>query len=588
VEITRKVILLSFVSLLLMGAGWPLKEKAGLTSSFGEWRDGHLHAGFDLPTGRTNKEVYSVTDGWVMRARTSPWGYGKAIYVKDSLGRVFVYAHLSSFAKDLDKRVRGEQLKGFSYETDLWFKKGEMPMKEGKMIGMSGRSGCLSPHLHFEMRDKGNNPIDPLVRGFSFPDTIPPVIYALRFVPLDDTATVCGSHLGIIIPVRKDTPVVSIKGRAGLEIETYDKVNGHSGQLGPKEIELYLDNQLVRREYFDRFSYMYTGDSRLEFDYPYRRRTGRKFRRLFTLLGNELPFYEGRDGIFTSKDNGLVSIIVRDGASNEVKTQLFLENSFSRQVTPREEIRFEKAVNNVDKIMILNCGILIKGLNSFRWIKSGKIKGIVKSGDSILVWNIRRKRYPSYKSPDSRCILKPSSDAIINTDLVSVRMSPVRIAKDETRWIWEPTIPLNKRTPLEITLPYESSYYSIYELNGTEWKYCHTHKEGNKLKTTIDHLGTFTILKDSVPPVISIKNHYFTLKVPLMVYVSDSLSGVDFYSIKTYINEMPTVFRYDLQMDRLIFEYPGEIAQGKHTLNITLKDRQGNKASGEWEITKGD
>ncbi|MEJ2356236.1 MAG: hypothetical protein P8Y62_10150 [candidate division WOR-3 bacterium] len=63
---------------------WPLPERKGLTSSFGEWRDGHLHAGIDLPIARVGDKVYSVCDGWVMRIRTSPWGYGKAVYIKNS------------------------------------------------------------------------------------------------------------------------------------------------------------------------------------------------------------------------------------------------------------------------------------------------------------------------------------------------------------------------------------------------------------------------------------------------------------------------------------------------------------------------
>ena len=578
-KVTNKVrITLLMLSLLFIGAGWPLKEKLGLTSTFGEWREGHVHAGIDLPTEETGKEVYSVSDGWVMRVRTSPWGYGKAIYIKDSLGRVFVYAHLSSFSKSIKKRVREEQLKELTYKVDIWFKKGEIPVKEGEIIGISGRSGCYAPHLHFEMRDTENNPVDPLIRGFSIPDNIPPEIYAIRFVPLDDTSTICGSHLGAIFHTGRDIPSVCIKGRVGLEIETYDKVNGHSGLLSPKEIELYIGGKLVRKENYDRFSYTHDGDSRFEFDFTNRVRTGRKFRRLFTVLGNDLPFYEGRDGILTTKDHGLVSIIVKDAASNESKISIFLGDSNARNYC-----RFKRGYENFLNFTIFTNGILLRKDNSLGWIEASKIGKIVKSGDSILVWNIDIKRHPLYKSPDSRCIIYPSNNAILNTSLISVKVSKEKPIK----WVWEPPIPLNGRITMEIKAPFEPNSYSIYELLESEWKYCETYLEGNKLITTIDNFGTFTCLVDTVPPSIFLKKNYLNSNTPIIVHVSDSLSGIDFFSIKTLIDEKPTVFRYDPEMDRLIHEYPEEISGDKHTLRIFLKDKQGNEASGEWEFYKG-
>ncbi len=578
-KITNKVrVTLLMLSLLFVGAGWPLDEKYGLASSFGEWREGHLHAGIDLPTGMNiGRRVYSVTDGWVMRARTSPRGYGKAIYIKDSLERVFVYAHLSSFSKSIKKRVREEQLKKLTYEVDIWFKKGEIPVKKGEIIGISGRSGCYAPHLHFEMRDTENNPVDPLIRGFAVPDTISPVINALRLVPLDDTSTICGSHLGAIFHAGRDTPSVCIKGRVGLEIETYDKVNGHSGLLSPKEIELYIGGKLVRKEYYDRFSYTHDGDSRFEFDFTNRVRTGRKFRRLFTVLGNDLPFYEGRDGILTTKDHGLVSIIVKDAASNESKISIFLGDSNARNYC-----RFKRGYENFKRFTIFTNGILLRKDSSLCWIEANKLGLIAKGGDSILVWNIKDNNYTSLKSPDSRCIIYLNKDAILNTSLISVKVSK----EDPTLWVWEPPIPIDGRITLEIDTSSDPKSYSIYELVKAKWEFCKIEMDDNKLKTKINHLGTFAILKDTIPPIILFKNRKLKQNMPIMIHVSDSLSGIDFYSIKTFIDEEPTVLRYDPEFNVLIHEFPEEIPPGSHTLGILLKDRQGNETSGKWEFFK--
>ena len=93
-------------------------------------------------------------------------------------------------------------------------------------------------------------------------------------------------------------------------------------------------------------------------------------------------------------------------------------------------------------------------------------------------------------------------------------------------------------------------------------------------------------MEDSVPPIVSLSSKYFSFKIPLRINVSDSLSGIDFYSIKTFIDERQTVFRYDPQKNKLIFEHTEEIAAGKHELKLILSDRQGNKTSRVWEVVR--
>ncbi len=62
---------------------WPLKSFAGNSSMFGDFRPGRYHAGFDLRTGgEEGWPVVAVGDGYVMRASTSYFGYGRALYQK--------------------------------------------------------------------------------------------------------------------------------------------------------------------------------------------------------------------------------------------------------------------------------------------------------------------------------------------------------------------------------------------------------------------------------------------------------------------------------------------------------------------------
>ena len=60
---------------------WPLAAPKALTSTFGEYRPGRFHAGLDIKTwGKEGYPILAVDDGYVWRVRTSPWGYGRAIY----------------------------------------------------------------------------------------------------------------------------------------------------------------------------------------------------------------------------------------------------------------------------------------------------------------------------------------------------------------------------------------------------------------------------------------------------------------------------------------------------------------------------
>ncbi|MEO0293333.1 MAG: M23 family metallopeptidase [candidate division WOR-3 bacterium] len=543
---------------------WPTEEK-GILSSFGEWREDHLHAGIDLPIKKIGEKILSVCDGWVWRVKTSPWGYGKAVYVKSWTGETFVYAHLFSFPKKIEEIVRKEQLRKLSYSTDIWFKEGEILVKRGDVIGYGGNSGCLSPHLHFEMRDKFQKPMDPLIRGFTISDSIPPVITGLRIIPLGGSSRVNGSPIGELYNSIYDTIKVFIEGKAGIEIEVFDKVNGKSGRVGPKEIRLYKGERLIRRELIDKFPYSNYKDSRFLFDFAYEKRTGRKFRKVFSCPGNELPFFEGEDGIIKGEEKGVYLIEVYDAAYNFTSLIIKLIDSLPERktLTLGKELLFEPY------------GFLCRG----KWFNPNKFGGILKSGDSILVWNLKKIKMNKLRSIEGKCEISIPADANLFTDLIAVKSH-----KNGDIWEWEPPLPFKKKIKIRIKTQEEKS--SIYEKKGKSWIFISSKRDRDNLIGFIDHLGCFGILRDTTKPLLSLKSEKFSSQVPLIIEVDDNLSGVNFHSIKTFIDGKQTVFAYEPQRKRLIFEYPEEIKKGKHILKISLTDNQGNKTIKEWVIIK--
>ena len=93
----------------------------------GSWAAG-FHTGVDLVG--TDRVLYSVCDGKVIMAK-SYGNYGRAVKVKDDVtGRIFLYAHLESYAVKVGDKVTRKS-----------------------RIGIMGNTGnSTGPHLHIEMR----------------------------------------------------------------------------------------------------------------------------------------------------------------------------------------------------------------------------------------------------------------------------------------------------------------------------------------------------------------------------------------------------------------------------------------------------
>ena len=119
------------------------------------WEDaGRLHAGIDIaaPFG---EPVLAAADGVITRAGVTP-GYGRMVEITHAEGLVTRYAHLDAVTPGLR---RGQ------------------PVKAGVPVGEVGSSGVSSgPHLHFEIRDRDDRPLNPLYflgRRFAEADDLP-------------------------------------------------------------------------------------------------------------------------------------------------------------------------------------------------------------------------------------------------------------------------------------------------------------------------------------------------------------------------------------------------------------------------------
>lgn len=258
------ILTLSTMSLVAADYVWPVKARPYLSATFCEYRDGHFHAGIDVKTwGEMDVPCQAIAPGYVERISAGYWGYGKVLFLKLDDGRRAVYAHLDHFTPELEKMLRAEQKKSHRYATDIRFEPDQIRVNPREVIAYTGVSGTRFPHLHFELRDTANIPINPMQFYGGIQDTRAPVVNFLVFVPLGEQSTINGSQLPFFINLagseqsnhyQVKTPILAA-GRFGIEFNSYDVANGTLNKYAIYKARFFLDDSLVTEMTYDQIPF---------------------------------------------------------------------------------------------------------------------------------------------------------------------------------------------------------------------------------------------------------------------------------------------------------------------------------------------
>ena len=309
---------------------WPTDASKTLTTVFGDVRPRRYHAGLDVRTyGLSGHDLYAIEDGYIERIRVSSSGYGKAIYIRLIDDRIAVYAHMSEFTEELNELVKEFQLKENSYSINQILEPNKYRVKKGDVIGFTGDTGSISgPHLHFEIRDKNNKPLNPLLTNYSITDTQFPVAKSISVIPLEEISRVNGEIKPIIIPIKKidDSNYkieneIKVSGPFGLAVKIIDRINQQPFKFGLFGLKMYIDEELHYSIQYDHFDFdegelVYT-----ERDYALIRSGEGKYYRLFKDDSRKkLSFHDdGFGGInLLEFGNYKLKIIAYDYNQNEI------------------------------------------------------------------------------------------------------------------------------------------------------------------------------------------------------------------------------------------------------------------------------
>lgn len=284
---------------------WPTNASRWLTSTFGESRPRRFHAGFDIKTwNQTGYQAIAVRDGWIIRMQISPFGYGRALYVRLDTGEIAVYAHLQKFADHLQAIAEDEQERRGRYSIAKQFPPAALPVKKGEVIAYTGQSGIGVPHLHFELRNARNQPINPLRMGFKLEDDVPPTIVSLAVTPLGEGSMVDGDFRPRLFDpahgpsgtapkgsVRIIPEPIMVTGTVGLAVSAYDLANGASNRFSVYSLKLFVDEQLQFQSQYDQLEFGLNRYVELDRDYGLERNGYGHFYRLYKDPANRLALY---------------------------------------------------------------------------------------------------------------------------------------------------------------------------------------------------------------------------------------------------------------------------------------------------------
>ncbi|MEE8342116.1 MAG: M23 family metallopeptidase [Candidatus Neomarinimicrobiota bacterium] len=343
---TRKILFLSIIITgLLTGQdyAWPTNTGKQLTSNFGEFRDRHFHMGLDIRTNSSvGHPIYAVTDGYVDRIATNFSGYGKALYLKTNDDKIAVYGHLSMFSKQLEDRLFELQNENQSYFVYKYFTQEKYPVLRGEIIGYSGNSGHSSgPHLHFELRNATDQPLNPMTHGFPITDKVPPKFLDLALIPFTNGTRIDHSPLPrTYLPVRtspnvyilKDT--ISVTGKFGFSTRVIDNIQNTSRSYQIEKLELLVDSISVFSVNYNLLDFNESINISTVYGQPVSHPKYDDFQKLYRLKAySKLTIHENDKNGVIKLSEGIhkIEIIATDAAQNESVLTFFVMSDKSYQ-----------------------------------------------------------------------------------------------------------------------------------------------------------------------------------------------------------------------------------------------------------------
>jgi hypothetical protein len=527
----------------------PLDVGLVLSGTFGELRSNHFHSGLDIKTQqREGLNVLSSAQGYVSRINIQHYGYGKALYIQHPNGYTTVYGHLKKFSPEIEAYIKKQQYAKESYEIELFPTASELKVEKGELVALSGNTGGSGgPHLHFEIRDGQQRPMNPKLFGVNVKDSQAPTINSLFVYPLGEDAHVNGSaqRQRIRLTPLNDgsfkTEELNACGNIAFGISAVDKQDGASNNNGIYKIEANLNGDTVFEMNMDRFSFNETRHLNQLIDYEYFSSNKSRITKLFVEPNNPLSVYNKviDQGVINVEDSltYLYNIKVMDFAGNQRIIRIPIKGKRPDNVTPRN-------ISKTDYFAQANQAFSAEENGIDVYIPKGSL----------------------YQ--DTYLDIKFMGDTIV-------------FHKDDT--------PIHTN----ITVGFDVSKYKPEELEKmfiaqlgykNRPTYSNTYLKGNRMTTGIRTFGKYTLASDTKPPSISPLNfksgQWISGNSELKLRISDDLSGIKSY--RATVNGKFILMEYEYKNNTLTHDFnDGVVTETENNLKMVVTDNVGNSQTFE-------
>lgn len=588
---------------------FPIKpgQQGYLAGTFGELRSNHFHSGIDIKTGgREGLNVYAAADGYVSRIKIQVHGYGKAIYIDHPNGYTTVYAHLKNYNPTIDSIIRAVQYKNKSYAVNYFPPKGSIKIKKGDIIAQSGNTGgSMGPHLHFEIRNSKQEPINPLLFGFSeIKDNVSPTINNLAFTPLAIHSRINGEFEETVFPTRQvnsktyqlaPNDTIYVNGPFHLNLEAIDRLNGVPNKNGIYTLQISLDDSIFYKFDIDKFSFAHTRMINEHINYRLYKSVGKRFYKIHYNDKNRLGFYDifTDKGVLNFKDKKAhhIKIECLDAYNNTSTLSFIVKNADKHPANKATHITKKASYNIINNTMCITVPVKTEAPITSHAIQSEQaifpayhqknstnyLIDLTKELPESIAQDSTLLRFPylqqlitnkGYSFNYKQFNIKFPKNAIYSTMYLTVDndSSSVTIGDEHTP-LYKNIIVKNKALK-KSDFPY-LGVYSVDSRGRLGYETCWWETDGIAFKTR--SLGEFRYVSDSIPPTI--KTVHLTSK-QVIFKIEDDLSGIS--KIRVTINGQWLLMNYDYKTGRIWSETLNKHQLLKGDLSVKITDKQGN------------
>ena len=528
----------------------PLDITLVLSGTFAELRSNHFHSGLDIKTqGKEGLKTYASAEGYVSRIKISRYAYGKALYITHPNGYTTVYAHLQKFARKIQAYVKAQQYKKETFEIELFPKAEDLKIEANEVIAYTGNTGGSGgPHLHFEIRDSKERPMNPMLFGFDIKDTTKPVIYEVFGYPLSEGSHINGESSRVKIRIIKlpngqyKSEQITAFGTIGFGLISTDRQDYAANKNGVSFITTSFNGTKRLEVDFKRFSFNETKHLNRYIDYAYFFETKKRIQKLFIETNNPLKLLKSHS------TKGMVSI--------------------------------EDDTNSIYKISV----------NDFKGNQSNL---------SIPIKGVKKQLLEDKPVPVNLQQIIASEETILEKDHISVQIFKDSFYEDvainfevtnDTLKLHKPNIPLQKSMNIHFDISQykgndrDQLFIASVSRYGNKLYYTPTKKRGNTLTARTKYLGTYTLGIDDEKPEIKTLNfkngswisNYRYLKIK----ISDQISGIKNY--RATINGQWILMEYDTKTQTLTHDFNDAIiTETKNNLKVIVTDNVGNSSTFE-------